>query len=629
MLNKPIKSAQEKIWFFGFLRRRLASTLILVFVVLALLPITILVLSSLSQIENQGEQQAYRQLQAVADTKVQQLNDWLNGKDDSLFLLLANPENSQNMIALLSRPQNSLPPTDSLNYIFESNIGQRLGFTELFIYDLQGKIILSSKPVQVGKIVVNEPYFQPSLANEGIHPPFYDIGTGDLNMVITEPIKNETGTTIGLLAGRLDLNNLSNIILTRSGLGETGETYLVSVENNYLLTTSRFEANLNQAYHSEGIDAVLSGQNGFGNYTSYLGNIVFGTYRWLPQLKIGLVAEISQDEADVNVHQLSTNSLNTGIAAGGVAILFGTILAFWLTQPIMTLTRVATAIAAGDYSQKVNISLDNEIGQLANAFNMMTQKLLQTIEELKQSIQEVDEAKELSRAKDTFLATMSHELRTPLNSIIGFTGLLAMTGGLDPQKMHIVQRVRANSERLLTLINDILEISRIQAGRLELASEQVLIYDLIERLRSQMSILAEDKGLDFNITLDDNVPKVMTSDHEALTKIVTNLTSNAIKFTQQGSISVKVQYLNESLVIEVTDTGIGIPPHLHEVIFESFRQADQSTKRAYGGSGLGLAIVRELCLHMGGSVRISSTVSVGSTFTVTLPLEEKLKQLQE
>jgi signal transduction histidine kinase len=216
---------------------------------------------------------------------------------------------------------------------------------------------------------------------------------------------------------------------------------------------------------------------------------------------------------------------------------------------------------------------------------------------------------------------MSHELRTPLNAIIGYLGIMTIQGQLSEENLHMTQRARTNAERLLSLINDVLDISRIESGRLQLAPSNVNLRDLLDTLQEQMAVLADAKKLDFSVTIDSSVPQVIRIDEDAITKVVTNLLGNAFKFTETGEVRLNVRRDAQNLVIAVSDTGIGIPAHMHEIIFERFRQVDGSSKRSYGGSGLGLAIVKNLCLAMNGKIAVQSELKAGSTFTVTLPLQ--------
>lgn len=238
-----------------------------------------------------------------------------------------------------------------------------------------------------------------------------------------------------------------------------------------------------------------------------------------------------------------------------------------------------------------------------------------------QQRQEVEAARETNRLKDEFLAVVSHELRTPLNAIIGFLGIMKMTRKLDERTLHMVERAHANALRLLSLINDILDVSKIEAGKFELSPTAVPARKMIERWQGQMDVLAKQKGLEFEVYIDDDLPESLYIDEDAVTKIATNLLANAFKFTEKGQVSLHVKPDGPGeWLIRVSDTGIGIPESARDHIFENFRQVDGSTRRMYGGSGLGLSIVRRLANAMGGRVEVESVVGEGSTFTVRIPL---------
>jgi PAS domain S-box-containing protein len=247
--------------------------------------------------------------------------------------------------------------------------------------------------------------------------------------------------------------------------------------------------------------------------------------------------------------------------------------------------------------------------------------LRRTNQELAEAQRKTEEA---SRLKSEFLATMSHELRTPLNAIIGFAdlALTGLTGPLNAKQEDYLARISANGERLLAQINDLLDISKIEAGRVELSSQPFAPSSLLTDMRNQIQSLVVQKGLGFDTQLDPGLPPQLLGDSGRLGQILTNLIGNAVRFTQAGQISVRMEKVDESKWgIVVTDTGIGIPPHALEYIFDEFRQVDGSTQREHGGTGLGLAIVRKLAILMGGTVRAQSTVGKGSTFTVQLPLK--------
>mgnify|MGYP000530610051 CR=1 FL=1 len=233
------------------------------------------------------------------------------------------------------------------------------------------------------------------------------------------------------------------------------------------------------------------------------------------------------------------------------------------------------------------------------------------------------QAEEATRLKSQFLATMSHELRTPLTAIIGYTEiqLAGMAGELSAEQRSFQDRVLVNADHLLKLINEILDLAKIEAGKTEVAKKPFEVHQWLKEVVSQIEGLAQQKGLTFEYTLDERLPAKLLGDAPRLKQIMINLLSNAIKFTERGYIKCDVLRQDDhTWMIVIQDTGIGIPTHLQEIIFEEFRQVDSSSTRNYGGTGLGLAIVRKLVLSMGGDVRLNSQSGLGSTFTVTLPL---------
>jgi PAS domain S-box-containing protein len=232
-------------------------------------------------------------------------------------------------------------------------------------------------------------------------------------------------------------------------------------------------------------------------------------------------------------------------------------------------------------------------------------------------------AEENSRLKSEFLATMSHELRTPLNAIEGFTSImLSKMGGSEynDKTERYISRVNTNSKRLLSLINDFLDLSRVESGRLQLANMPFSPAKLAKRWQEEIGILAEKKAIRFEVSVDSQLPETLHGDEESISKVGLNLLSNAIKFTEQGEVTLTLKQQGAEWQIIVSDTGIGIPPHAREYVFDEFRQVDQTSKRKYGGTGLGLAIVQKYARAMGGSVLLESELGQGSVFTVSLPL---------
>jgi signal transduction histidine kinase len=606
-------------------RGRIGLTLITSFVLLAIVPVLAVLTFGLNLTDQRVRERTVDQMESQADVKANDIGRWLESSRAILVLLLSNSDQHERMaaIAVSDRP---LTTAVTLQQTFLSEqLSAQNTFSEYFIYNSEGVIRVSTDDTKIGLNISNQPYFGPGLGGETIQFPFYEPDNSTIQMLAMQPIRNESDEQVGVLAGRLRLEALSDVMTTRVGMGETGETYLVMEADNRLITASRFEGYpIGEPYTSAGIERVLAGENGFDTYPDYRGIPVIGFYRWLPELQAGMLAEIEEAEALLAIEEARLSGIVAAIGVIAVAIAIGGGLTLWLTRPVTRLTKVATAVIEGDYSQHTPVTRHNEIGQLTHAFNTMTDKLVSTINDLDQRVRELGianaNAQDAARLKDEFLAVMSHELRTPLNASIGLLGLLKMGKRLTPEDEDMVNRARANNERLMVLINNILDLSRFEAGRMDIISTDVNLHKIVQKLHSEMEVLAQQKQLDFNIQIEDDVPPVIRADIDGITKIISNLLSNALKFTERGRVDLHIFTEGNQLTIQVTDTGIGIPPHLQETIFESFRQADASPTRAYGGSGLGLSIVQKLCKAMDGSIRVESTVGQGSRFIVNLPL---------
>ncbi|MEA2269621.1 MAG: hypothetical protein QOC64_2231, partial [Solirubrobacteraceae bacterium] len=228
-----------------------------------------------------------------------------------------------------------------------------------------------------------------------------------------------------------------------------------------------------------------------------------------------------------------------------------------------------------------------------------------------------------SKYKSEFLANMSHELRTPLNSLLILSRMLAENpeGNLAAPQVEFAETIHAAGNDLLALINDILDLSKVEAGKMDLHVGQLALADLCDGVERAFRPLAEDKGLEFSVERDASLPAAIVTDEQRLEQILRNLLSNAVKFTHDGLVTLRVgRGEGDTLAFTVTDTGVGIPDDKLALIFEAFQQADGTTSRKYGGTGLGLSISREIARLLGGEIRVRSTPGEGSTFTLLLPV---------
>ncbi len=318
--------------------------------------------------------------------------------------------------------------------------------------------------------------------------------------------------------------------------------------------------------------------------------------------------------------------LATGIVVTTVMFF---VVEFMITSRVTTLALAVDQIeASGVVTQKVAASGSDEIAVLGQNINSLLVRLGESQQALEQKNRDLEvayqAAQESTRLKSEFLSTMSHELRTPLNAIIGYSELMieGITGGLDDESRRMTTNIRDSGNHLLNLVNDILDLSKIEAGRMEIVYGEYDMHHLVGEVRSQMRVLADEKQVVFDVNVDGNVPHVLWGDRARLKQVLINLLSNAFKFTHKGAVGLYISTDDSNrIIIRVRDTGIGIPPHALSYIFEKFRQVDATSKRSYGGTGLGLAITRSLVEAMDGEIRVESRIDEGSVFTVLLPLK--------
>ncbi|MEH6635718.1 MAG: HAMP domain-containing sensor histidine kinase [Halioglobus sp.] len=349
--------------------------------------------------------------------------------------------------------------------------------------------------------------------------------------------------------------------------------------------------------------------------------------------------ELEQRQAFIAVQRAAiidrTISLTDRITVIGflASIFLTSILGFFLVRYTnSSLKRLKTGterIGSGDLNYRIdNIDDTGELGDLANAFNDMSDKLRNAIYDVRKAKDSADEA---NAAKSIFLANVSHELRTPLNAIIGYSEMLHDElddqGEVDrPQMQQDLSKIIRSGRQLLSLINDILDLSKIETGKMSLHCETFQPAEIIHEVCDSLAPLLRDRKNELQLE-DLRELTTLYNDAAKFRQIFTNLLSNACKFTLQGYISVFARRVVERpgwIEIRVRDTGIGMTEEQQSRVFEAFVQADSSTSANYGGTGLGLAICRDYCELMGGSIKVTSETGEGSTFTVLLPSDPEL-----
>jgi signal transduction histidine kinase len=318
--------------------------------------------------------------------------------------------------------------------------------------------------------------------------------------------------------------------------------------------------------------------------------------------------------------------LTGGFAAAAIVLALGLgfVISWSFILPVRQAERFLGEVAKGDFSASIDVPNRDEFGALARRMNEMSRELHQLYDDQRRAAHQLRalnaELERASKAKSDFLASMSHELRTPMNAILGFTEMIRdeVYGEVPAEIREPVSDIHTCGKQLLGLINNVLDLSKIEAGHMELALGKYVVDDIVNTVALSLRSLAAAKGLELVATIPADLP-LCVGDSKRLTQCLTNLAGNALKFTREGRVEIRVEGQGDTLLYAVSDTGIGIPADQVAHIFEEFRQADVTVSRDFGGTGLGLSITRKLVELHGGRIWVESKEGKGSTFFFSIP----------
>jgi signal transduction histidine kinase/CheY-like chemotaxis protein len=421
---------------------------------------------------------------------------------------------------------------------------------------------------------------------------------------------------------------LGTLRLLASGMGETERVSKLTADvdryiANYANPLAKLAPKLNERQEAA---AVTRGSRAIAPLSSQFGA--------LDQLELAA----RQQRRNALASQTSRTIWIAAAGLGFSVLLLALLGAYMLVGVLRPIRRVAEALdrrGRGDLTERVAEEGRGEVALLGRSFNAMAEELERRTKELSDANRQLEhavaQAEEASRMKSDFLANMSHEIRTPLNGVVGMVTLLSGTRLSDEQREY-VDMARTSSDTLIGVVTDILDVSKIEAGRLEIEHQDFDLHDLIGAIRDMLAQEAEHKGLALRVEVGDDVPKAVRGDRLRVGQVLGNLLSNAVKFTAQGEVSLAVSVAERTNVATVVcftvgDTGIGIASDRLATLFDPFTQADVSTTRQFGGTGLGLTITRDLSRLMGGAISARSEPGKGSTFEVSVPFAPAVGEL--
>ncbi len=532
-------------------------------------------------------------------------------------------------------------------------------FDMFYIVSPDGEVHLSTDTQQEGKFKSDEPYFIEGKKGTYAQVFYYDISLQRPEIAVSAPIIDNNGTFIGVLVGMLNIQRVEDLMLQRSGLGNTGETYLVN-EYNYMLTDSRFESGsaMKKKIKTPAVEKCLTGGVGELIYNGYRDVPVIGYYRWLPDQHVCLIAEIDQEEAYQPVQNLLGRILLISFTVFFIFIMLTLLMVRTFTRPIIKLSDAALKIDAGNLDVPIDIHSKDEFGDLAAAFRQMINNLkisglklheysknlekqvkdrtkqldsqVSYLEDNKAALmnmmEDFEEAletqKRLERIKTEFLSVTSHELRTPITPMRAQLQMVlgGYMGKITAEQKKSLDLVLNNTTRLDRLIGDILDISKLQSGVMKFVIQKANLNEVVKGAVDTMKMKATDRGI--NVKLKSQDIPLLNIDKDRLTQVVVNLINNAIKFTDVGGI-ITIEVINDKnhTTVKVIDTGIGIPKYDCDRIFRPFEQVDSSRSRNYEGTGLGLAICQGIIIQHGGKIWVESEPGKGSSFIFTIPFK--------
>ena len=635
------------------------------------------------------KEEKLRNLEVIVDSRILQFQEDLKEKE-SYTIALSFSDATRNSVEEI----NTVFKQFGINSVeYEQKYNQKLemftsyqgleGYTDAFLINRLGEVIFSLKKAEELGTSLKTGFFKETelakvfdrtntLLETSMSRFKHYLPSQQPKIFIAAPIFKDQGTLIGTIVLQYDLDEIYSYIQDYASLGKTGETIVATKENSEIVLISPLRNDRWSAFKTKvkfrknkielPIESAVHGKKGKGQTIDYRGEEILAAWRYMPELRWGVVVKIDAEEA-FSVMKTVRNLL---LILLGLAILVAAVISLFLSEsitvPIRHLSESAADVAMGDLNKKIETSSsDDEIIVLTNSFNGMIENLREALDDIKEKntkittaldktemqnvqlkavktamfniVDDLEELKkeledknekllELDLLKNNFVSMVSHELRTPVTIMRGSAELLrdGVVGEMSESQKDLVIDIVKSADRLNHIINDLLDIAKLESGKIELNKKEIEVKEFLSECIKEFHSKAEDKNIQLRYMKRIETEKNISADPERLIQIMTNFLSNAIKFTPAGGmITLSTEILQEGIKILVEDTGVGLSEENIGTLFDKFTQFGKIQGSGEKGTGLGMAITKELVELHGSEVFVESEKDKGTTFSFILP----------